>query len=489
MKANIKKSLNIVSYFTKTSYFYLIVLLSFIACIVGGIFIGGISLKDFIDNYYEIILNVLSSSSYTIIIFLIILINTFYLYNELTKKDNIIIRFNNSKECNNIIVLTITISNIFILLLNTIFLLIATNILHGYGYNIEYLKYHNTYNIIYLLFFIIRYYSWIILLSLLNIKLFKLLSDKLTIILNIIFYIFIYFVAFYPSDFIISSINQIGLDVKVFLFLVKYSSFIFEIIISLLYVSFIILLLKVITIITNNFKLRNIKYPLIVIKNDLKSGFIKYHKIIIFYIFVLICLFTYFYLDKYESMIIDDFTHILGISYNPSKDTIIPLITYLLNISIYVYISTNILLKDMNLQISNLFLRMQPIRFFINKMFSIFIGITILKICSYLIIFGISLFQIKISLLTILGYFIKDLVYVFFIELLFLISIFIHYSYEKYTPFIILVFFIIIYLIPLSIINSNQILFGCIDIIMLFILCLLFKHNFKKIFEKLEIGG
>ena len=86
---------------------------------------------------------------------------------------------------------------------------------------------------IYFIFIILKFIFLTHLISSINVLLFKLFNTKMIVIINIIFYIFMMFKSFTPK--LVSSIIEIPLFIGNYFGYQEYSSFLFEVLCTILY--------------------------------------------------------------------------------------------------------------------------------------------------------------------------------------------------------------------------------------------------------------
>ncbi len=232
-----------------------------------------------------------------------------------------------------------------------------------------------------------------------------------------------------------------------------------------------------------------INYLVATILNDFKTLISSYKKVILGYIISLIFLLFYFVLNNKWILTNEIFSLILGLNYRSGGD-FFGFLTLLLNVFLYFYISFNLLLKDIKMQYCNLFLRIKSRPFFIKKLISIISVVTVVKLCSYMIIGSCSLLvNTDVSLVYVIELFTKDLLYIISIQLIFFSLIFMIYSFPKVkTLFLLGVIPIFLgYVIKISTLKISII--GLVNIVVLGIVIVIFSKNFRTIFEEIENGG
>lgn len=184
-----KYILNNFKYFITSSIFKIMYIIYIILCIMH---LNSTKVMEYnfrySFNYFEYLLNLMSNYSFIIVnLFITILISTLFIYHRFEKNLNYIIRCENKKKYLKEISANIFIINTIIYLILILTLAILTNF-SSVNYNIKEYYSYNIPNVIYLLFLIIKYYVLIMIISLLNIYLIKLINEKIVIFLNIVIY-------------------------------------------------------------------------------------------------------------------------------------------------------------------------------------------------------------------------------------------------------------------------------------------------------------
>lgn len=92
-----------------------------------------------------------------------------------------------------------------IFLITLMIVIIVENIINDYGYHIFYDNIVHCYNYIYMIFVIVKFYLFLILISVINTLLIKSFNSKIIIVLNFIFYAFVFYVGSFTP--LIGTIN------------------------------------------------------------------------------------------------------------------------------------------------------------------------------------------------------------------------------------------------------------------------------------------
>lgn len=123
-----------------------------------------------------------------------------------------------------------------------------------------------------------------------------------------------------------------------------------------------------------------------------------------------------------EASLFETLTRSMGTNVSLENFDIIAFIMYLLNIAFFLYLIVRIYVKDLNGNLENIFLRVNPSKFIINKNICfIFLNILI-KIFQYLVIIIISTIIANRTIsFEIFSVFISDVIYILVIQFAFLL--------------------------------------------------------------------
>lgn len=214
-----KQSLN-------TQKFVLIFVLSIILSFYGVLQLA------YGDIYILGFFNILLNGKYVAILFLIILLNTNNIYAIFEKNQFLIIRLSSKRQYLKQLLKNILFSNLWTIILNIILVMIGLNLFNQNTSNVL-LKEYNIAGWIYIVFAIIKLIVMGEFISVFSVLLYKIINNKIVVILNIVLCILIMGNPF-SSD-IISSIVQLPLFIGSYLIYQLYSSFLFEILCFCLY--------------------------------------------------------------------------------------------------------------------------------------------------------------------------------------------------------------------------------------------------------------
>ena len=279
-------------------------------------------------------------------------------------------------------------------------------------------QFYNIPNIIYIIFYIVRLYAIMIVVSLFNSFLLEKFSTKVVIGLNIVFYGIFLDYNYVPFTDGRTSILDTSPLIFEYLQLNSYSTFLTEILCSIFALLLPILLLKV--ILSFNLKRSDVNSFKYVVLNDTEYTIRTKKFILIFYfayliIYSLIKIFVMNYNDN-------GFNVVLGLNAD-INDNFLNVISFFLNVLVFVMLGTMLFVKDLSKNKSNIFLRINKTKWTILKIISIIIQFAILLAVGYLVTFTIfSLFD-RVPDNTLLLYFTNLTIFIL-LELFILILIY-----------------------------------------------------------------
>ena len=279
-------------------------------------------------------------------------------------------------------------------------------------------QFYNIPNIIYIIFYIVRLYAIMIVVSLFNSFLLEKFSTKVVIGLNIVFYGIFFDYNYVPFTDGRTSILDTSPLIFEYLQLNSYSTFLTEILCSVFALLLPILLLNI--LLNLNVKKSDVNSFKYVVLNDTEYTIRTKKFILIFYfayliIYSLIKIFVMNYNDN-------GFNVVLGLNAD-INDNFLNVISFFLNVLVFVMLGTMLFVKDLSKNKSNIFLRINKTKWTILKIISIIIQFAILLAVGYLVTFTIfSLFN-KVPDNTLLLYFTNLIIFIL-LELFILILIY-----------------------------------------------------------------
>ena len=217
-----------------------------------------------------------------------------------------------------------------------------------------------------------------------------------------------------------------------------------------------------------------------ILKNDTSyiiNNLIKY----IFFIYVvpiIIFLIINNSIPKQEVIV-----YVMGLNIKFLKSNFLEIIIYIFNVFVSLFLVTSIYLKDLNVGLDNIFLRIEPCKWYVFKTIFFVAFMVILKFIQYLIIFLI-IKEVNFSFIIKLA--IVDSIYVLFLQFLFFLIYTILSIFGKNNESLLLFMVVYFFLIPKSILmfNSFRLIF-LILFIFFSIVCIykIFKNNYSDLFQ------
>lgn len=279
-------------------------------------------------------------------------------------------------------------------------------------------QFYNIPNIIYIIFYIVRLYAIMIVVSLFNSFLLEKFSTKVVIGLNIVFYGIFFDYNYVPFTDGRTSILDTSPLIFEYLQLNSYSTFLTEILCFVFALLLPILLLKV--ILSFNLKRSDVNSFKYVVLNDAEYTIRTKKFILIFYfayliIYSLIKIFVMNYNDN-------GFNVVLGLNAD-INDNFLNVISFFLNVLVFVMLGTMLFVKDLSKNKSNIFLRINKTKWTILKIISIIIQFAILLAVGYLVTFTIFILFDRMPDNTLLLYFTNLTIFIL-LELFILILIY-----------------------------------------------------------------
>ena len=174
----------------------------------------------------------------------------------------------------------------------------------------------------------------------------------------------------------------------------------------------------------------------------------------------------------------------MGTKLNISGYSLTELISFIFNITIFLFIMIDIYVKDMEYQLDSIFLRMKPVIWYLKKSLYFIIIIIMTKAIQYL--FLILLIGDKLSLLDILFLLRNDCVYILFLQYLFLLIYLGTILILKSKLSAIFIFLLVFMVLPKNIYELKYVEIYWLGIILInMINCWILKKWNKKIMEKI----
>lgn len=223
----------------------ILALLSFMA-------FGSITNKmTIVDGIY----NILTWNFFIMVLLFLFLFNAYNIITETSKNYSFLIRIKNYKEFISKIIKFIFISNLIIYLIVLFLLLIISVLRTGMNLQIDSYGIYNIDNLVYLIFHIIRSYFILNMLVVILVSLYKLVKEEIVVILSGILPISIVALTPFISEKKITSVFKLPLYYGEYFIKNNYETFIFEICMSLLFISILALISKILIEITSKRKI------------------------------------------------------------------------------------------------------------------------------------------------------------------------------------------------------------------------------------------
>lgn len=223
----------------------ILVLLSFMA-------FGSITNKmTMVDGIY----NILTWNFFIMVLLFLFLFNAYNIITETSKNYSFLIRIKNYKEFISKIIKFIFISNLIIYLIVLFLLLIISVLRTGMNLQIDSYGIYNIDNLVYLIFHIIRSYFILNMLVVILVSLYKLVKEEIVVILSGILPISIVALTPFISEKKITSVFKLPLYYGEYFIKNNYETFIFEICMSLLFISILALISKILIEVTSKRKI------------------------------------------------------------------------------------------------------------------------------------------------------------------------------------------------------------------------------------------
>ncbi len=223
----------------------ILVLLSFMA-------FGSITNKmTIVDGIY----NILTWNFFIMVLLFLFLFNAYNIITETSKNYSFLIRIKNYKEFISKIIKFIFISNLIIYLIVLFLLLIISVLKTGMNLQIDSYGIYNINNLVYLIFHIIRSYFILNMLVVILVSLYKLVKEEIVVILSGILPISIVALTPFISEKKITSVFKLPLYYGEYFIKNNYETFIFEICMSLLFISVLALISKILIEVTSKRKI------------------------------------------------------------------------------------------------------------------------------------------------------------------------------------------------------------------------------------------
>lgn len=203
----------------------------------------------------DCIYNILTWNFFIMVLLFLFLFNAYNIITETSKNYSFLIRIKNYKEFISKIIKFIFISNLIIYLIILFLLLIISVLRTGMNLQIDSYGIYNIDNLMYLIFHIVRSYFILNMLVVILVSLYKLVKEEIVVILSGILPISIVALTPFISEKKITSVFKLPLYYGEYFIKNNYETFIFEICMSLLFISILALISKILIEVTSKRKI------------------------------------------------------------------------------------------------------------------------------------------------------------------------------------------------------------------------------------------
>ena len=238
----------IISLLQNTRFKVTIIILALLSFMAFGSITNKITIVDYIYNIFNL-------NFFIMVLLFLFLFNAYNIITETSKNYSFLIRIKNYKEFISKIIKFIFISNLIIYLIVLFLLLIISVLRTGMNLQIDSYGIYNIDNLVYLIFHIIRSYFILNMLVVILVSLYKLVKEEIVVILSGILPISIVALTPFISEKKITSVFKLPLYYGEYFIKNNYETFIFEICMSLLFISVLALISKILIEVTSKRKI------------------------------------------------------------------------------------------------------------------------------------------------------------------------------------------------------------------------------------------
>ena len=238
----------IISLLQNTRFKVTIIILALLSFMAFGSITNNMTI---VDGIY----NILTWNFFIMVLLFLFLFNAYNIITETSKNYSFLIRIKNYKEFISKIIKFIFISNLIIYLIVLFLLLIISVLRTRMNLQIDSYGIYNIDNLVYLIFHIIRSYFILNMLVVILVSLYKLVKEEIVVILSGILPISIVALTPFISEKKITSVFKLPLYYGEYFINNNYETFIFEICMSLLFISVLALISKILIEVTSKRKI------------------------------------------------------------------------------------------------------------------------------------------------------------------------------------------------------------------------------------------
>ena len=188
-----------------------------------------------------------------------------------------------------------------------------------------------------------------------------------------------------------------------------------------------------------------------------------------------------------EVTLFDVVTRSMGTNISLENFDIIAFIMYLLNITFFLYLIVRVYVKDINSNLENIYLRINPSRYIINKSICFIIFSCLIKTIEYLFSIAVSIIPVRgVISYEIISVFISDIIYILVIQFAFLLFYLLYILKKKNIVYLVLPVVVLMIIIPknIYIVFNYSIYYVFILFTILLLIYLIFNKKCKSLLEK-----
>lgn len=465
----------IIDTITSTSQFKILFILSIFLAFYGAYGLGANN-KDFFGT----ILISFSSGYFNLGFLLLLFVNTIYFCSWFSRYDSYIIRLQDKKNyLRQMVHQGLKLNLIWLLCFFLIYLIILFFTNFGYFQGSEIFDYGITSHI-YVVFYLIRYFSLSSFLSLFIICFYIFLGEKKTMVLSFIFFIGYILILFLDVNL---SSNAFKILPYSYYTLYDYGSFSLEIVYSFLYLLLLGILFYILICIFLRCKSHFLSYT---IRQD--GNFIWSNKKIFFILLFLLpsVVMVVNLFSKVEG--VNLFMNSLGLKINFNDFDFLQYLLYYYNILVYLVLVVFVYLKDYRGNLEYLFLRINFKEFYLQKTISFLLYSFLLMIGQYIVLSiiaflgGSFFFNFDLILL-----FIYEYIFISLLQQAILLGCFLSYVFPKLKIVIAFLGVLLMFILPKNILKINIWLSLFVFCVIVILNSLIHKKYNKRIIQ--VMGG
>lgn len=188
-----------------------------------------------------------------------------------------------------------------------------------------------------------------------------------------------------------------------------------------------------------------------------------------------------------EVTLFDVVTRSMGTNISLENFDIIAFIMYLLNVTFFLYLIVRVYVKDINSNLENIYLRINPSRYIINKSICFIIFSCLIKTIEYLFSIAVSIIPVRgVISYEIISVFISDIIYILVIQFAFLLFYLLYILKKKNIVYLVLPVVVLMIIIPKNIYSvfNYSIYYVFILFTILLLIYLIFNKKCKSLLEK-----